>query len=262
MSLFYWAVFADFVEAEKWLRSSLELNPGSLETQVLYGLMHLDMDDPETAATWIHKAEASGPDQFWPNYGLARLHYYNGDYEAARNYAYRSLEQQLPFWFDVAVPCYPELLEEDYAAYEKRVSKLFPDLVNGTYTDLKISDFHHAINLAHVYKRTARAAESEALLTDALSYVQSRPRLGWAGYQISDAEVYALQGRKNDALTALETAVDEGWRYNWRFWLEYSPNLVAIRDEPRFKAVIAELEADVAEQRSKIRLKAEGDKRH
>ena len=257
MSLIYWAVFGNFVEAEKWMRSSLDLNPGSLEVQSLYGLLHLDMDDPETAATWIQRAEASGPDQFWANYGFARLHYYDGDYKAGRRYAYRSLEQRPPFWFDVSVPCFPELLEGDYTAYEERVSKSFPDLVNGTYTVLTIANFRHAINLAHVYAKTGRVAESEALLNKAMNHIQTRPRLGWAGYQVSDAEIYALQDRKNDALTALETAVDEGWRFNWRFWLEHSPNLETIRDEPRFKAVIAKLEADVAEQRSRIRLKAE-----
>jgi hypothetical protein len=65
--------------------------------------------------------------------------------------------------------------------------------------------------------------------------------------------IYALQGEKQKALAALRQAVDEGWRLSWWYYLELDPNLESIREEPEFRAIVAEIEADMAEQLERVR---------
>ena len=254
-----WYVNGNLAEAIRWNHRSIELNPRNMPTMGQRALMHLDVDDPAATEEWIRRMQEIDPDQFWPIYALARLHYYRGETDQAQPYAYRAVNQWPPFWFDISLPCYPELVDGDYPAYVDRISRQFPDLVSDADVSMNMVNFHHAINLAHVYLKTAREDEGNRLLDKAESYIRSRPRLGWSGYQTSDAEILAIRGRTDEALNALESLVEAGWRANWRFLLENNPNLESIKDELRFKAVIAKLEADVAEQRSKIRLKAEGE---
>jgi hypothetical protein len=57
-------------------------------------------------------------------------------------------------------------------------------------------------------------------------------------------EIYALQGRTADALSALRVAIDNGWRDGW--WrLEHKPHFESRRGHPKFQAMVAELRAAV-----------------
>ena len=65
--------------------------------------------------------------------------------------------------------------------------------------------------------------------------------------------IYALQGEKQKALSALRQAIDEGWRYLWRYSLKLDPNLESLHDEPEYQAMVAEIEADMAAQLARVR---------
>ena len=54
------------------------------------------------------------------------------------------------------------------------------------------------------------------------------------------------------ALETLGEAVDQGWKYDWRWHLS-NPNLDSIRDTPRFRELEARLERETAEQLVAIR---------
>ena len=66
-------------------------------------------------------------------------------------------------------------------------------------------------------------------------------------------QIYALQGDKQKALSALQRAIDEGWRYFWWYSLKQDPNLESLHDEPEFQAMVEELEADMAVQLARVR---------
>jgi hypothetical protein len=68
-----------------------------------------------------------------------------------------------------------------------------------------------------------------------------------------DAQIYALRGDKQKALSALQQAIDEGWRNSWWYYLKYDPILESLHDESEFQAMVAELEADVAAQLEHVR---------
>ena len=73
------------------------------------------------------------------------------------------------------------------------------------------------------------------------------------GYGTADVKIYALQGGKKKALSALRRAIDEGWRLSWWYFLKHDPTLESLHDEPEFQAMITEIEADMAEQLVRVR---------
>jgi hypothetical protein len=76
--------------------------------------------------------------------------------------------------------------------------------------------------------------------------------MGQEGYWIADAAIHALRGDTQAALTALRDAIDQGWRANWWYFLNHDPNFNAVRDEPKFQAIVKELRSDMADQLSRL----------
>ncbi|MCH7538732.1 MAG: tetratricopeptide repeat protein [Proteobacteria bacterium] len=64
------------------------------------------------------------------------------------------------------------------------------------------------------------------------------------------------KGEFEKALAALRVAIDAGWRANWWYFFDHHPSLQALRDEPEFKAMRAEIAADMAEQLKNVQKKA------
>jgi hypothetical protein len=50
----------------------------------------------------------------------------------------------------------------------------------------------------------------------------------------------------------LREAEQAGWRSLWRYHRDYDPHLASIRNEPEFKAVFADIERDMAQQRARL----------
>ena len=111
-----------------------------------------------------------------------------------------------------------------------------------------------AIDLAWLQQRMGDRQKADKLLKLAYDFIQQRPRLGWWGaYWISDVQILALQGRKEEALAALQRAADEGWRSLWWYYLQYDPNLESIRSEPELQAILDEIRTDMSAQMQRIR---------
>ena len=72
---------------------------------------------------------------------------------------------------------------------------------------------------------------------------------------IRDVQVYALLGRREDALAAFREALDEGYRGSILFdgWpLQIDPYLDTIRDDPRFTGMLDELDGYLATMRDRL----------
>ena len=110
------------------------------------------------------------------------------------------------------------------------------------------------LDLASVYRQAGEEAKAESLLSAAESEIPHWPRTaaGW-GYGFANVDLHALRGDKEKALAALREGVANGTRWLWRLQLLYNPNLKSIRNTPEFAAVIAEIEADMAEQLARVR---------
>jgi hypothetical protein len=77
-------------------------------------------------------------------------------------------------------------------------------------------------------------------------------RLGSEGFGVADVAIHALRGDTAKALASLREAERAGWRYDWRYQRDYDPTLAPIRNDPEFKAIFADIERDMAEQRARL----------
>jgi TolB-like protein/Tfp pilus assembly protein PilF len=129
-------------------------------------------------------------------------------------------------------------------------------LLNGDTADgVDRETARNAVKLAYIYLRQGRKPDATRLLHQALETIRGLPRLGTFGFGIRDVQIYALLGRREDALNAFREALDAGFRGSLMFdgWpLELDPYLDGIRDEPRFRAMVAELDAEIGIMRDRL----------
>jgi hypothetical protein len=130
--------------------------------------------------------------------------------------------------------------------------KSHPELLSDDDPRIDSTNDNTAIDLALVLTRTGEQKRADLLLKRSLEYIQTIPRL-CSGYGFADVQIYALQGQKQKALSALRQAIDEGWRDLWWYYLIYDPNLESLHDEPEYQAMVAEIEADMAAQLERVR---------
>lgn len=138
-----------------------------------------------------------------------------------------------------------------------------PSLATDEAPRIDALNSHNAVRLAYILKQSGEYERADQLLAATLAVVQRHPRLGIVGQGIHDVQILALQGETGAALAALRAAVDDGYRSSLAFdsWtLEMDPYLEAIRDEPAFISIIAEVDADVARMRDRVeQAEASGD---
>jgi tetratricopeptide (TPR) repeat protein len=118
---------------------------------------------------------------------------------------------------------------------------------------LDFRNYLPAIDLAPILSRSGERERADRLLERSLERIQKRPRLGEYGYGIADVQVYALQGEKQKALSALRQAIDAGWRRDWWYQLQHNPDLEPLHGDPEYQAMVDEIRVDMAAQLERVR---------
>jgi hypothetical protein len=111
------------------------------------------------------------------------------------------------------------------------------------------------LKLAYIEQQRGRNATATEMLTQTLDVLRGLPRLGTFGFGIRDVQIYALLGRKEEALAAFRDAIDAGYRGSLLFdgWpLFADPYIDSIRDDPRFIAMLDELDGYLALMRDRL----------
>jgi TolB-like protein/tetratricopeptide (TPR) repeat protein len=252
----YWTAKGQLDEAVRWLRKSVSLDPGNPENSAYLGWLFLDLGDLDRAEYWIERSIELGPESFYPNLATEFFHLYSGDQSTALEYGRRAFETEDPWAFGLhsfePVRVH-ELRAGRYLEARAAFEKIAPELLNEDSP--RITDFNYraAIDLALILSETGEHERADSLLESSLRYIQEIPRLGAWGYGVADAQIYALQGDKEKALSTLQRAIEEGWRRFWWFFFRYDPILESLHDEPEYQAMVAEIEADMAEQLARVR---------
>jgi tetratricopeptide (TPR) repeat protein len=142
-----------------------------------------------------------------------------------------------------------ELLEPLYAADP------VPDLDPWGETNFG----RHALAIAYRgVGETARAAAVLATVDNRCRTLQAQGRLRMSASIFTCAENSLLRGEVEEALDRVERAVEAGWRdYYLR---EHDPVWAPLRDDPRYRRLMARVKADVDRQRAEIeRIDASAD---
>jgi TolB-like protein/Tfp pilus assembly protein PilF len=124
-------------------------------------------------------------------------------------------------------------------------------------TELQIDKFTipSIIRLAYISQREGDGAYAQKLLLAALPVVREQPRLGWFGQGIQEVRILALLGRNEDALGALRSLIDDGFREPvlTDLWsLEQDPFLASLRGDQRFESMLDEVNRSLGEMYERV----------
>ena len=117
------------------------------------------------------------------------------------------------------------------------------------------SNYRAAINFASLLMMMGDEERARRLLERALTVTESLPRTGQYGTGTNRAQILALLGRPDEAVADLRRAVDQGAFPIFSF----NPDFGSLSDDPRYQAIRAEMDANLAEQlASALQMEAEG----
>jgi tetratricopeptide (TPR) repeat protein len=254
IGLHYWEAEGRLDETVRWFRKCVSLDPGNTEYSAFFSWLFLDLGDLDRAEYWSERSIELAPESFFPNLAMELFHLYQGDLSVALEYGRRAFETEDPYAFQFSSfePIrFHEMRAGRYLEARAAFEKIAPELLTD---DPKVGvNYGDAINLALVLSKTGEQKQADLLLDRSFQQIQTIPRLGFYGYGIADVQIYALQGDKQKALAALRQAIDEGWRTLWWYYLKRDLNLESLHDEPEYQAMVAEIEADMAEQLARVR---------
>ena len=111
-----------------------------------------------------------------------------------------------------------------------------------------------AIDLALVLQHTGEGERAKALLDRSEAYLADNAR-GWDPMATGSQtlQIHALRGDKATALgAACARPSRPAGASCWRYYRDFDPDLASIRNEPEFKAVFADIERDMAQQRARL----------
>ena len=256
------------------LLAQIEFDKGHLH----HGLLWLeDFPARETAAyAWAALGDIDRALREWgrnaPAGGSAREHHDVGELLLRRDYEQfgKLASETADSSFALAAFSYLSDLDSAIARYEALESELYFSLTTGTgdARGREIGPYvlgvlaTRATYYAHALAASGRRDEAVPMWNWALELASRRPQTTPRFIQETHHTrllVYASRGEVDAALTEFESMADAGWRwlmspglmnfpnYSVGFgWLEDSPLLDSIRDEPRFIAVLERIEAENA----------------
>jgi TolB-like protein/DNA-binding winged helix-turn-helix (wHTH) protein/tetratricopeptide (TPR) repeat protein len=210
--------------------------------------LYLDLGLYEQAR---QRLEAAGPRAAGaPAWGY--LHLYLAEREEMLASAHRAVETNRLDPRPVALLRDAALAANDLRSARALYEDGFPELL-AQPPALDGWNYVAAVDLALVLQKTGEAELAAELLRRAETWVLTTPRLGLSGHGIADARIHMLRGQPQDALAKLREAQRAGWRGPyWRYYREFDPVLAPIRDHPEFKAVFADIERDLKQQRTEL----------
>lgn len=236
-------------EAVRWYRESIARDPGNAAVQGSISISYLELGDLQQTALWMDRAMAQNPHQYMPVAAgmllAARLHRESDSLARAS----RLREIWRMDGLSLAVSAYLG----DYQTILDVGADLYPELSCSAETGVSRRNIGQAINLSLARMEHGERECAARLLEGVLSVTSRMPRMGRFGFGITDVEAQSSLGRTDAALATLRQAIDAGWRFSWGLPVELRPQLAALRNEPEFAAMTAEIERDMSIQLARVR---------
>ena len=253
MADLYWEVFGELDQAVLWLHKAIELDPGNPDHARWMGMVYLDLGDFQSGEQWMRKAIDMAPNQYASLWAAIYLARYTGEQEDAVDAANAMLEMVPDNWLSLLVLRDADYRDGDVPSALARYRRAQPELVESRDVVIDATNFAWAIEIANVLLKSGQRQQAVILLQGALAAIAARPRLGFSGFGISDVEIQALMGDTEKALDTLAMAVEQGWRSGWRLQTRDNDNLVSLHADPRYQAIMADIEAQMSTQLALVR---------
>ena len=155
-----------------------------------------------------------------------------------------------PFVYEIVADT--ALLAGDLDTARKFVLLHNPVLASDSELVINKFTMKSVVALAYIARQKGDTQKSYDMLTRALPVVQAQPRLGITGHGILDVQIFATLGRVEDAISALEEAVSEGFRSTLIFntWsIRADPYLKSLENNGRFIALLETIDLDLRRMR-------------
>jgi len=242
-----------FDEQIKWLRKSMELDPGRLYSRIDETIALLNLGLPEEVDRIKRLLEEADPE-----------HVSNGWIEMLRNTYRHNLPATLETaqWVD---------RKEGYQARTQRIfARLYmingdnekamqafelydPALKDPAYRRESIEkDVLSSCLYGWLLQRGADVDGGKRLVEQANLYVDEElPRYVESPERFDHGICQLAQGRFDRAVDTFEKVVDHGFYDRWWIWTQ-SPLFDPVRDDPRFLAALAKIDAEMARQRENL----------
>ena len=215
-------------------------------------MVYLDVGDDLKAKYWVDRSMMLGPENSWSIGAAEMFHLYRGEDVQVPEYVSKLLTISPSSWARLADFRNHDLQGGEYTEAQARYEKACLIWLTENESRINRINYRLAIDLVLILQRKGAQDRADQILDRCLTVIQSMPRLGIEGYGISDALIYAQQGKTKEALAALRKAIDERWRTFWWYYLEHDPRLESIRDESEFPAIMEEIKSDMAEQLARV----------
>jgi TolB-like protein/cytochrome c-type biogenesis protein CcmH/NrfG len=258
----------DLVAALRLLEEANRIDPEDPEGPSFIAMFYFDLGDVAAAEFWTGTALRIDPETPLARMMAALLHLYHNEKTEAvaiareltqpgshNRFSSRGIALRVVVVPDLAVGDYEEIIARYLTHYPELADDVFPAERLSTERSSGSEIFSVTLDLASAYLHIGKKTKAESLFSlveSELPHWSGPGAWGW-GYGIADVELHALRGEEEQALAALREHAAAGTRYTWRWQLLYNPNLESIRDTPEFAAIVAEIEADMAEQLARVR---------
>jgi len=254
----YWMVQGRLDLALEYYLRGWSLDPVYPLMYVEIAQIYMDLTDDQTANCWLDRAIALNPDAGYTIDEQAIFSALRNDREAAAEFGRRSPDDTYgPFWVNFPLSIVKGYLLRDGRDEDARqlYEEFFPELFDDDYLPINRVNMTAAVDVADILLAIDEQDRAQQLLTIVESFLEDVPRLGEFGQMVTDVRIHTLRGDTVRALELLQEAVDEGWRYRWRYFLEVNNVLEPLRSLPEFESIYREISADMASQLERVRAK-------
>lgn len=247
------------IEALYWMREAQSINPRNYDHGSWMALIYDGLEDYEAAGQWSDWLNTRVTNQPLVMATLATHHYVSGDFEPALQYSNLALNFGLPDrWGSDAVFMRIKrdeaLASGDPESGIRVFARQHPELFLAN-PEIAAGNISQATDLALLLKMSGKHQRVTRLLETVTDVYDRQPITG--GTFRPDivpvkAEALAIRGDNPASLAELRRIIDQGWRIPWRWKTDLNPNFDSLRQTEEFQGMVAELEADMAWQRSRV----------
>ncbi len=264
MATYHGGVRGRIDDALLWDSKALAVDPTDAFTMAVMAFWYNDLGDFDTAERWLDRSIIAQPDNGMQKVARLSLEIHRDDMVEATvlaNDVYERMQKTDIFGgrslsllrdIDITNGRFDDALE--------RYETIYPEIVGADTPDINRSNSTTAVEIAYLYIRSGKEEQGRELLEAAIPAIDATPILGLTGSGWGKAQVYALLGRKDEALAELQRGVDAGWRLGWRNAFDHDAIFDPLRDAPEFAAMRAKIAADMEGQLRRVReLEASGE---
>ncbi len=236
-------------EAAVWLDRANTLNPSDIGNRYIACSMFVELDDPGAAEGCVAGLRTDFP--MFPEATFAGLETYilivRGETQAAVDLAVEAATASAdPGLLWNMVTAY--ILNAEWEKARPALEILAPEFYADGEIVVSQSEINAAISVASTMTEGDGWSErAHYLLGQVLETMQGMHRIRGVGYQFLDVPAHAMRGDLPNTIAALRDAIDSGWRVAW--WALRTPGYDAAALGPEWRALVAELESDIATKR-------------